>query len=141
MPGRVEDCFGNCPKGLFVEAGGSLDLHGMEKLSWTVLTRTLRPSLGLQELHLAEPGRGWERGDRLVIASTDYDMEQAEEVEVEECTGNVCTVWGDIRYEHYGEIYKGVDMRAEVGLLTRNIKISGETKDANDTYGGHIKAW
>ena len=47
MPGGVEDCFGDCPKGLFVEAGGSLDLHGMEKLSWTVLTRTLRTSLSL----------------------------------------------------------------------------------------------
>ena len=32
-------------------------------------------------------------------------------------------------------------MRAEVGLLTRNIKIRGLMKDENDTYGGHIKAY
>ena len=32
-------------------------------------------------------------------------------------------------------------MRAEVGLLTRNIKISGDMKNENDTYGGHIKAF
>ena len=31
-------------------------------------------------------------------------------------------------------------MRAEVGLLTRNIKIYGDMKDENDTYGGHLKA-
>ena len=32
-------------------------------------------------------------------------------------------------------------MRAEVGLLTRNVKIYGEMKDENDTYGGHMKAY
>ena len=32
-------------------------------------------------------------------------------------------------------------MRAEVGLLTRNIKIRGLMKDEYDTYGGHIKAY
>ena len=24
---------------------------------------------------------------------------------------------------HYGEVYEGLDMRAEVGMLTRNIKV------------------
>ena len=32
-------------------------------------------------------------------------------------------------------------MRAEVGLLTRNILISGETTDEDDRFGGHIKAF
>lgn len=32
-------------------------------------------------------------------------------------------------------------MRAEVGLLTRNIKIRGQMKDEYDIYGGHIKAY
>ena len=26
---------------------------------------------------------------------------------------------GELNYEHYGEVYQTVDMRAEVGLLTR----------------------
>ena len=26
-------------------------------------------------------------------------------------------------YMHYGEVYEGLDMRAEVGMLTRNIKV------------------
>ena len=38
-------------------------------------------------------------------------------------------------------VMSGVDMRAEVGLLTRNIKIRGEVKDELDTYGGHVKAY
>ena len=36
----------------------------------------------------------WEKGDRLVIASTDYDYEQAEEVEVEAVAGNIVQVKG-----------------------------------------------
>ena len=36
----------------------------------------------------------WEKGDRLVIASTDYNFEQAEEVEVEAVQGNIVQVKG-----------------------------------------------
>ena len=140
QPG-MDDCMGDCPKGLFVDAGGCLEMHGQEKLSWTQLTRTIQPGAGPHELQLEEPGFGWQTGDRLVIASTDYDTDQAEEVVVEFCEENTCIVSGDIRYEHFGEFYKGVDMRAEVGLLSRNIKVSGEVLSESDTYGGHIKAW
>lgn len=51
-----------------------------------------------------------------------------------------------------GEIVDGVDMRAEVGVLTRNILVMGETEEScysskdcqffsYDTFGGHIKVW
>lgn len=59
---------------------------------------------------------------------------------------------GKPRYLHIGEEIDGVDMRAEVGLLSRNIVIMGEMEDkcypySNhlcsffdfDTFGGHIK--
>lgn len=55
-------------------------------------------------------------------------------------------------YLHVGEEVDGVDMRAEVGLLSRNIVVMGEMEDACypyakhvcsffdfDTFGGHIK--
>ena len=57
----------------------------------------------------------------------------------------------EVEFRHFGEIEDGVDMRAEVGLLTRNIKIEGVVSrgcpDVNencdefeyDTYGAHIK--
>ena len=140
---------GELTKGIYVKEGGNLDIHGEEKLSWTKLESTLYPfSYGEYILRLSDEPYGWVAGDKLVIASTDYDMHQAEEVEVvgcepcgkqrEVCT---CTVRGDIKYTHYGEYYKGMDMRGEVGLLTRNIKIQGEVDHENDTYGGHIKAY
>ncbi|XP_064525014.1 inactive cell surface hyaluronidase CEMIP2-like isoform X3 [Pseudopipra pipra] len=57
---------------------------------------------------------------------------------------------GSPLYLHMGEVIDGVDMRAEVGLLTRNILIQGEMEDSCygqnqcqffsfDTFGGHIK--
>ena len=44
-----------------------------------------------------------------------------------------------MEYTHYGEMYKGVEMRGEVGLLTRNIKFDSEDAANSTTYGGHIK--
>uniref|UniRef100_A0A8C9YK12 Cell migration inducing hyaluronidase 2 n=1 Tax=Sander lucioperca TaxID=283035 RepID=A0A8C9YK12_SANLU len=57
---------------------------------------------------------------------------------------------GKPQYNHVGEIIDGVDMRAEVALLSRNIFIYGEMESScygdnmcqfynHDTYGGHIK--
>lgn len=49
--------------------------------------------------------------------------------------------WGIVseppRFTHYGETYKRVDMRAEVGRMTRNIHITSEVAESQ-TYGGHI---
>ena len=42
------------------------------------------------------------------------------------------------RYTHYGEIYKQVDMRAEVGRMTRNIHITSKVAEGQ-TNGGHVK--
>uniref|UniRef100_A0A673JCN7 Cell migration-inducing and hyaluronan-binding protein-like n=1 Tax=Sinocyclocheilus rhinocerous TaxID=307959 RepID=A0A673JCN7_9TELE len=58
---------------------------------------------------------------------------------------------GKPAYLHIGEEVDGVDMRAEVGLLTRNILIRGEMEPtcygneackffSFDTFGGHLKA-
>ncbi|XP_045142328.1 cell migration-inducing and hyaluronan-binding protein isoform X3 [Echinops telfairi] len=64
----------------------------------------------------------------------------------------LCGKPGKPMYLHIGEEIDGVDMRAEVGLLTRNIVVMGEMEDACypynhhicdffdfDTFGGHIK--
>ncbi|XP_053933087.1 cell surface hyaluronidase-like isoform X4 [Cuculus canorus] len=104
-------------------------------------------------LHLVDEVTSWLPGDRIVIASTDYSMHQAEEFNLlpcPECKSNQVKIDGSPLYLHIGEIIDGVDMRAEVGLLTRNILIQGEMEDSCygqnqcqffpfDTFGGHIK--
>uniref|UniRef100_A0AAY4CTU2 G8 domain-containing protein n=1 Tax=Denticeps clupeoides TaxID=299321 RepID=A0AAY4CTU2_9TELE len=57
---------------------------------------------------------------------------------------------GKPQFTHVGEVLDGVDMRAEVALLSRNILIHGEMENScygnnwcqffnHDTFGGHIK--
>ncbi|XP_075867464.1 cell migration-inducing and hyaluronan-binding protein [Nelusetta ayraudi] len=104
-------------------------------------------------LELAEEPHGWQPGDRLVVASTDYSMHQAEEFTILPCltcTANQVKVQGKPKYIHLGAEVDGVDMRAEVGLLSRNILVRGEMESSCygneackffdfDTFGGHLK--
>ncbi|XP_058854905.1 cell surface hyaluronidase-like [Acipenser ruthenus] len=104
-------------------------------------------------LDLVDDASSWKTGDRIVIASTDYSMYQAEEfglLPCPECKTNQVKIDGTPHYLHMGEIVDGVDMRAEVGLLNRNIIIKSETEGScygqnhcdifnYDTFGGHIK--
>ncbi|KAM5171349.1 cell surface hyaluronidase CEMIP2-like [Mantella aurantiaca] len=104
-------------------------------------------------LTLADDVTTWLPGNRIVVASTDYSMYQAEEFNLlhcPECKNNQVKIDGSPLYMHVGEVIDGVDMRAEVGLLTRNILIRAEMEDAcyepnycqffnYDTFGGQIK--
>ncbi|NXC90646.1 TMEM2 hyaluronidase, partial [Cercotrichas coryphoeus] len=104
-------------------------------------------------LNLLDDVSGWEPGDRIVVASTDYSMYQTEEFTLlpcPECTKHQVKVKENPQFPHVGEVIDGVDMRAEVGVLTRNILIRGETENtcylekdcqffSYDTFGGHIK--
>ena len=68
---------GHYTKGLAVEAGGVLEIHGQKKLAWTRLTQTLSPTSAEEvTIRIEDNPAGWEAGDRLVIASTDFDMNQ-----------------------------------------------------------------
>eukprot|EP00058_Branchiostoma_floridae_P009863 XP_002595351.1 hypothetical protein BRAFLDRAFT_124938 [Branchiostoma floridae] len=104
-------------------------------------------------INLKDDVSSWQPGDHIVLASTDYNMEQAEEFELlpcQECSSHQVKISGQARYTHFGEISDDVDLRGEVGLLTRNIKFQGEVEDScygdnfcqyfsYDTYGGHLK--
>ena len=111
---QPDTTFGYYTKGIYVGEGGNLDLHGQDKLSWTKLRETLIPGDdGVYEykIKIVDEPFGWQPRDKLIIASTDYDMNQAEEVEIVNCQIPCdgfceCTVQGDLKYTHYGKIYK-----------------------------------
>ncbi|XP_077630421.1 cell migration-inducing and hyaluronan-binding protein [Crocuta crocuta] len=119
------------------------------------LTVTIDTNVNSTILTLADDVQSWGPGDMLVVASTDYSMYQAEEFQVlpcKACTPNQVKVAGKPLYLHMGEETDGVDMRAEVGLLSRNIVVMGEMEGGCypyashvcsffdfDTFGGHIK--
>uniref|UniRef100_A0A4W4GET4 hyaluronoglucosaminidase n=1 Tax=Electrophorus electricus TaxID=8005 RepID=A0A4W4GET4_ELEEL len=101
-------------------------------------------------LDLQDDVSSWRPGERVVVASTDYSMHQAEEFTLLPCPHCTKRQVRKPQFTHVGEIVDGVDMRAEVALLTRNILVHGEMEStcygqnkcqffSHDTFGGHIK--
>lgn len=73
----------------------------------------------------------WEIGDKIIIASTDFDPRHSEVFTIIDCE-NKCGLHQlkldrSAEFNHWGRIdgKSGLDQRAEVGLLTRNIKFHG----------------
>jgi cell migration-inducing and hyaluronan-binding protein len=119
--------------------GGTLDLHGEPRAGWTRLAATA--SAGATQLVLATAPE-WRAGDKLVVASTDFDPNRAEVVTVADANGATVSLAQPLAYAHWGELQtvagRIVDERAEVGLLTRNIVIQGDSATSAGGYGGHI---
>ena len=65
--------------------GGTLNLHGTEKNSWTKLAQTA--AAGSNTIEVLNPG-DWKKGETIVLASTDFDPHQAEERTIAAVSGN-----------------------------------------------------
>jgi cell surface hyaluronidase len=119
--------------------GGTLELHGETRPSWTQLAQTAEKGSSTLTLDSAP---NWRPGDRIVVASTDYWADQSEEVVVKSLSGSTVTLESALRYQHWGssQSYAGqtVDERAEVGLLSRNVVVEGEETSSADGFGGQI---
>jgi cell migration-inducing and hyaluronan-binding protein len=133
---KDEEMMGMGDRGIML-SGGTLNLHGNVKNTWTKLASTANAgATSIQVLNAAE----WRVGDEIVLASTDFNPRQAERRTISAISGNNITLDKPLAYMHFGKITFGVDERGEVGLLTRNIKVQA-TPDAEQTFlGGHIMA-
>src|SRR5579863_2741482 len=117
--------------------GGTLNLHGPEKSTWTKLAKTAEAgSTSIEVLNAA----GWRAGEEIVLASTDFDPRQAERRTIAAISGNTITLDKKLDYMHFGKITFDVDERGEVGLLTRNIKLQASADAEQSFYGGHVMA-
>ena len=109
------------------------------RAGWTRLGATA--PAGATQLVLAS-ALAWRAGDKLVVASSDFDPNRAEVVTVTARSGAVVTLAQPLAYAHYGELQtiagRTVDERAEVGLLTRNIVIQGDSATSAGGFGGHL---
>ena len=118
---------------------GRLELHGEERQGWTRLGATA--AAGASDLLLSEP-MPWRAGDRIVVASSDYDPMQAEEAVIASVSGSTVRLEQPLRFTHWGEreVIGGatVDERAEVALLTRNITIEGDSASLATGIGAHV---
>lgn len=79
-------------------------------------------------------GLDWVAGDRIALLPTSYKPHAYDDVVVVsyDAISGVATVDKALNFYHFGadvstgDEYNGVDMRGEVILLTRNVKIVGE---------------
>ncbi len=134
VPGEDIETMGD--RGIMI-MGGTLNLHGTEKNSWTKLTKTA--AAGSNTIEVANAG-DWKKGEQIVVASTDFDPHQAERRTIAGIAGNVITLDQKLQYMHYGEVTFGVDERGEVGMLTRNIRIQASPDAEKSFSGGHVMA-
>ncbi|MEO5923148.1 MAG: G8 domain-containing protein [Bryobacteraceae bacterium] len=117
--------------------GGTLNLHGDRKDSWTKLANTA--AAGSSTIEVVNTG-DWKKGDTIVLASTDFDPHQAETRTISGISGKVITLDKKLDYMHFGKITFEVDERGEVGMLSRNILIQASADADKDLFGGHIMA-
>jgi cell migration-inducing and hyaluronan-binding protein len=117
--------------------GGTLSLYGNRKDSWTRLTKTA--AAGSTTIEVLNTG-DWKKGDSIVVASTDFDPHQAERRTISSVSGKVITLDQKLEYMHYGQVTFGVDERAEVGMISRNIKLQASADAEKSFSGGHVMA-
>ncbi|MBX2855504.1 MAG: CHRD domain-containing protein [Rhodobacteraceae bacterium] len=131
--------------------GSRIEIHAADasKQSWTQINQTA--AVGATQITLAD-NTGWRIGDKIAIASSGFDMDEAEErvIVAVSVDGKTITLDSPLQHKHFGEIetydnglqgqnYQSweLDMRAEVALLSRNVTIQGDADSATDGYGGH----
>ena len=153
LTGAKNTTLGATYKAIFVQDGGTLELHGKKKKSWTNIAATVNAGatritlreavdwevgdvVALTATGLAQTGntKRWERVDQVTIASISND-------------GKTITTTTPLEYRHIGgsKTYTrstdgkswSTDLYGEIGLLSHYIKIQGETSNA-DGFGGHI---
>ncbi len=151
-------------KFLMAMDGGTIDMHGVDKKSWTNLTSF---SSGPSQTVITVVDRsGWAVGDEVVIAytghvgggagwdgvcdATPYDGPRSQKRTLtaiapngditlagqldpaDHCTAAATTYGGPPPAPNWS-----LDQRAEVGMLTRNVRIRGSVS-ASRGFGGHV---
>lgn len=96
-------------------------------------SRLNRPANKGDRRFWVDPGLDWVAGDKLGVMATSFEPSAGDSVTIasyNNATGEV-RITRPLDYYHFGraqstgDLYSGVDIRGEVMLLTRNVKIIG----------------
>ncbi len=136
--------------------GGIINMKGADKKSWVNLASDATENT--KQITVSEPVN-WQVGDEIVITAsrlsieTDKDFnitwkDEAEKRTISSISNNIIEFTKELKYPHTGSIisYKRetdqkewkADVRAEVGLLSHNIRIEGDLESDLSGFGGHI---
>ncbi|HED64696.1 MAG TPA: hypothetical protein ENJ09_03970 [Planctomycetes bacterium] len=157
-------------KFLVAEEGGIIDLHGEPRVSWSRLDATVDASTIPPVLTLAQDV-DWEKDDWLILAGSENQnvnpghvpyggdwTDYSEKVQIKAVLGpRTVELYQPLNHLHHGGtpiLYPTggtptwrLDQRAEVGLLTHNVKVQGDassdlfqpsTGNGWVGFGGHI---
>jgi cell surface hyaluronidase len=146
--GATENILDGGTKFLMAEMEGLIHLHGNDdpaRRSWTQLAATAE--IGDRTLTLTQ-NVSWETGDEIVIAASGNWEEVEKRTLAADAVGNQVTLTEPLTKRHLGVVKTytrqqpsktwTLDQRAEVGLLTRNIRIEGNAASETNGFGGHI---
>jgi hypothetical protein len=135
----AENVMGMGTKFLGAMNGGKLEIWGEDRVSWTQLNAST-PANATQ-ITLARDV-DWRVGERIVIASSALDPNQAETRTITAVDGKTVTLNQALEFAHFGQLQtfegKTLDERAEVGLLSRNIVVQGDASSDASGFGGHV---
>ncbi len=135
----AEDVMGMGTKFLGAMAGGKIEIIGERRVAWTQLNATAAKGSSVLTL---KDSVDWRVGERIVVASSAFNPDQAEERTITDVKGSSVTLDKPLQYAHYGELQtfagKTLDERAEVGLLSRNIVVQGDDASGAAKFGGHV---
>ena len=124
---------------------GSIDIHGAPRLTvWTKLAQDA--PIGSTVL-VTLAAVDFKAGERIVVTSSSQDFRETEELTVVALNADnrSITVSPPLRFNHLAQVFVSpngtmVDMRCEVGLLSRNVVIQGDDDSNRQQFGSHIIA-
>ncbi|MCA8971587.1 MAG: G8 domain-containing protein [Planctomycetes bacterium] len=140
---------------IIIEESGSIEMHGCEKTSWTRLTATA--ALGTKTLQVLEHG-GWKIGDAIAVVGSEGQSlpgnssssftNRSEMHTIDSINGNTIHLQQALIHRHiastpsYNNGAWTQEMRAEVGMLSHNIRVIGTPNspvfNTDNGMGGHI---
>ncbi|NWU45390.1 PKHD1 protein, partial [Hylia prasina] len=127
---------------------GSIGVYGQvqiysayPKMPWTHLGTDVAP--GNERWIFLEDEVDWDQGGDIVISSSSYEAHQAEVVTLKEVHGHNIRIHEHLLHRHIGRAHDTEDGRriplaAEVGLLTRNVRIQSDVACAGRMLVGHF---
>ncbi len=134
-----QNVMGMGTKFLGAMGGGKIVLHGENRDGWTRLAATANRGVSTIALKEAPP---WRAGDSIVVVSTGFRAEHAEERQIAAISGNQVRLSAPLAYQHWCATStfgnRSIEQCAEIGLLTRNIVIRGRMSPAAPGFGGHV---
>ncbi len=135
--GKQQPMFGNKGIGCL---NCKFSMYGQPRaITWTKITATINPTD--TTLTVADT-IDWQVGEEIVVASTSFVHQEAERRTITAVSGKTITVNAPFEFKHVSVVEThGSDklaMQAEVGLLTRNIKMRGDDESELKQYGSHL---